>query len=454
MDKGKIGLIGAGSGCFSLSLIKDLCHSEVLDGFEISLMDIDKERLDAVHAIAKRLVEELGASIRVEKTMDRIRCISGADYIINTALAAPHYRLREGWKIAQKYGFKFGGSYHVMYDEAFWVNFYQLKLFESITEDILKYAPEAWHLLVANPVVAGITHIKRKYREAKIVGLCHGYGMVKGIASMLGLSVESLVYEIPGVNHFVWLNSAYAGTDDLFVYLNKWIEEKSGEHWKNCGISDKMGRKRMDFYKKHRVVGIGDTLGWTGACWPWWYHSDDETEKFYGEYQPMDGWNSYFTMVEENAAWMKELKVIADNNESMQDKLGKLWTDDLMVPLIESLHGGAPQVYVVNITNEGALVPGLPEDFEVEVPAYCSKRGIDGIKTSPLPRSIIAHTLRDRVAPVEMELCALNERNLDFLHELVLMDKWATSSNQVEAFVDEILNLPYHEEMREYYCLY
>jgi len=43
------------------------------------------------------------------------------------------------------------------------------------------------------------------------------------------------------------------------------------------------------------------------------------------------------------------------------------------------------------------------------------------------------------------------EGNLEYLKELVLMDKWSTSMDQVSAFIDEIMALPYHEEMRNHY---
>ena len=87
----------------------------------------------------------------------------------------------------------------------------------------------------------------------------------------------------------------------------------------------------------------------------------------------------------------------------------------------------------------------------MEVPALISASGVYPMQTDPLPKTIIAHTLRDRVAPVEMELAAYENGSIEYLKELILMDKWATSMSQVEAFLDEIMNLPYHEEMRKHY---
>jgi alpha-galactosidase len=67
----------------------------------------------------------LSFELYLEKTLDRRASLQGADFVINTALAAGHHRLREGWEIARRHGYNWGGSFHVMYDEAFWVNFYQ-----------------------------------------------------------------------------------------------------------------------------------------------------------------------------------------------------------------------------------------------------------------------------------------------------------------------------------------
>ena len=38
----KIGVLGAGSGIFSLNLMRDLCLTESLHGSEVCLMDIDE----------------------------------------------------------------------------------------------------------------------------------------------------------------------------------------------------------------------------------------------------------------------------------------------------------------------------------------------------------------------------------------------------------------------------
>ena len=155
-------------------------------------------------------------------------------------------------------------------------------------------------------------------------------------------------------------------------------------------------------------------------------------------------------MVEENAKGIIALS--KDPNANIAEFLDRAGNDDPMVPLLEAIVGDVPRVIIVNVLNKGQLVPGVPEDFEVEVPALCNADGIHPIATTALPKHMIAHILRDRVAPVEMELAAYESGDLELLKELVLMDKWATSMEQVSGFVDEIMALPYHQEMREHFC--
>ena len=50
----RISVIGAGSGVFSLGLVKDLCLTENLRDSEVSFMDIAPERLETVHRLAVR----------------------------------------------------------------------------------------------------------------------------------------------------------------------------------------------------------------------------------------------------------------------------------------------------------------------------------------------------------------------------------------------------------------
>ncbi|MGE5558487.1 MAG: hypothetical protein ACM3WV_07725 [Bacillota bacterium] len=443
----KITIIGAGSAVFSLNLIKDICLTPNLQNSTVSFMDINPERLETAYLICKRYAGEIGMKLNLEKTADRREALRGSDFVINTALAADHGRLQDGWRIAKDLGYRFGGL-HIMHDEAFWVNFYQLRLMESIVRDMMDICPKAWFVLVANPVQAGVTYLKRKYPQLNIVGMCHGYGGVYSLAHQLGLERAHISFEIPGVNHFVWLTKFFYKGKDAFPILDEWIGEKAPEFWKTCYTSCHEGPKPVELYKRLGAYPIGDTANPGGGSWGYWFHTDDETEKKWKE-DPWQWYQWYFKGGSEHVEKMK--RIARDPAAKMREEFPGDHSHEPIIPLIEALACDVERVVIVNIQNDREYVPGVPEDYEVEIPALVSRKGVQGIKTDGLPKQILAYLLRDRVAPVEMELAAFEKGDRSLLRSLIMMDPYTKSEKQASDLLETILALPYHEEMRKHY---
>ena len=155
----KISILGAGSGIFSLNMIRDLCLTENLQDSAICFMDIDEKRLDASYTLCMRLAKQMGIRLNISKTTSREEALTGADFVVNTILIGGYRGWKEGWSIAKKWGYRMGGSMHIMHDEAFWINFYQLRMIEDVQLDIKRICPNAWYLLVSNPVMAATTYL-------------------------------------------------------------------------------------------------------------------------------------------------------------------------------------------------------------------------------------------------------------------------------------------------------
>jgi len=444
----KISIIGAGSAVFSLNVIRDLCLTPGIAGSTVSLMDINPQRLNAVFELCRRYSLEVGAGLQVEKTLDRRTSLEGASFVVNAALTAGYDRLREGWEIGKNHGYRFGGSLHFMHDEPFWVNFFQLRFFEELVQDILDICPKAWYIKIANPVFAAMTWLTQKYPEANMVGLCHGFGGVYHLAEVLGLDKEQITYEIPGVNHFVWLTRLFHKGEDALPILDRWVAEESESYFRACGMSNDIGPKAVDLYKRFGVFPIGDTCTVGGGTWGWWYHTDSDAERRWQE-DPTLWWNRHFTRTTRNVEEIS--RVVSDTSLRVTDVFPPQKSGELVVQVIESIAKDIPRVLTVNISNAGELVPGIPQEFAVEVPALVSGRGIQGVQTNPLPALVQSYLFRDRLAPVTIELEAYETGSRALLIELVAMDPWTKSMEQAEQVVDEILALPYHKDMRIHY---
>jgi len=433
----KIAVIGAGSAVFSLNFIRDLCQKPNLRGCTVHFMDIDSSRLDGAHGLCVRYAQEMGIELDLRKTTDRREALQGADIVLNLALVAGHHRLRAGWDVARQFGYEWGGSLHVMHDEAFWINFYQLQLFESVMRDILDVCPNAFYLQVDNPVMAGMTLLHRQYPQmaGRMAGLCHGYAAVYGVAKALGLSREGLTYEIPGVNHFVWLTKLFSHGEDMMPRVREWAAGRPND-------------TLADLCRRIGAYPIGDTGTDGGGSWGWWYHHDAATRELWHE-DPSIFWSRYFTGGEAMIAKIQQ--VVQDTSAHVTDAFPPGESDELMLPMIESLLCDIPRVLIGNVGNAGEYVRGVPRDFAVEVPMLVSKRGIQPIATDPLPPTALAYLLRDCVAPVNLELAAYEQRNKQMLVELVMMDPWTTSETQARGMIDAVMAMPIHADLRAHY---
>lgn len=443
-----IAIIGAGSAVFSLGLIQDLCLTERLHGSTVRLMDINPDRLHAITRLCQRCSDEMGAGIEAVATTDRRQALAGADFVINTALVTGYDVQRSGWEIAQNLGYRFGGSLHIMHDEPFWINAYQLRFFDEVAREVLELCPDAWYLQVANPVLAGCTWLGRRYPDLKMVGLCHGFAGVYRVAEQLGLDREGLTFEIPGVNHTVFLTHCYHNGVDVFPMLDRWIETEAAEYWKTCPPSDYLGPVAVDLYERFGVFPIGDTCNPGGGSWPWWYHTDAATEERWHE-DPALWWQHHFERGDSRVASIE--RAALDDALPVSESFPPRFSGEVMVPLIESIAFDIPRVLVTNILNHGEYVPGVPRDFAVEIPALVSKRGIEGIQTHRLPNAVLAQIWRDRIGPVTIELEAFALGSRERLLELVLADPWTTSLTQAETLLARILDMQEHGKLREWY---
>jgi alpha-galactosidase len=428
-------------------MVCDLCLTPNLRGSQVTFMDINQDRLDSIHQLASRYAAELGITLDLQKTTDRYAALQGADIVINAALTAGHHRLRAGWDVARQHGYRWGGSLHVLHDEAYWVNFYQFQLFDSLITDMLVICPNAWYIQVANPVQAGITYLARRYPQAKIVGLCHGFGGVYSIIDQLGLEREHCTFELPGVNHFIWLTKLFYKGQDAMPLIDRWINEQGPTAWERGGYGE-LSPKKCDLYRRMGAFPIGDTAGDGGGSWGWWYHCDDATEQHWRE-QPVRFWNRFFTGGEAEVAQIAQ--IAADPTVRVTDHFPPKHSHESIIPMVEALICDTPRTIISNIPNRGGYVPGIPHDVQVEIPALVSRRGIQGIQTNGLPTAALAYLMRDCVVPLELELAAYTQRSRRLLLELIMTDPWTRSVEQANALIDDIAALPFNTTLRNHY---
>jgi alpha-galactosidase len=258
------------------------------------------------------------------------------------------------------------------------------------------------------------------------------------------LDEEHFTFEIPGVNHFVWLTRCYYQGEDVFPMLDSYLRDEAA-HGRPYGD---LRPKDVDLYRRFGVFPIGDTTSCGGGAWPWWYHTDDATEQQWGE-NPPETWSHYFDKTSKASAESGE--IARNPGVKVTDRIAPTRSREVIIPMIESMACDIPRVMIGNIMNTGDFVQGVPRDFEVEIPLFVSKRGAQGIQTTRLPDSVLAYITAERVGPVNLELQAYEQGSKQLLLQLLMMDPFARSEAQCDQLLNAIFALPYHQKMREHF---
>ena len=79
----KITFIGAGSTVFAKNLLGDMLSFPEFAESDISLHDIDQERLRTTKIVAQKIADQMDINPTIEATTDRRAALEGADYAIN-----------------------------------------------------------------------------------------------------------------------------------------------------------------------------------------------------------------------------------------------------------------------------------------------------------------------------------------------------------------------------------
>lgn len=458
--------VGAGSVRYTIKLVGDLATQKKLYGSKITLMDVDEERLKATHVLVEKYLNELRAEFDVESTTRLEEALEGADFVINTALARAQGH-EDGYvqyeivrQIGEKYGYYRGidnDGLNMVSDYYTISNYNHLKMSLEIAKAVEKIAPNAWILQTANPVFE-ITQLVKRLAKVKIVGFCHGYAHLFNIARTIGLDTGKLDWQVAGVNHAIWLNRFNYEGKDAYPILNEWIE-KHAKSWKSTGPWDlDFSPAAIDMYRFYGMYPIGDTVRSGG----WKYHFDLQTKKrWYPEHGGIDNEIERPKFYEQLRQTRRKLLQLArEVEEDPSIKLTEIWPEvfrttgdsvEQHVPFINAITNGDETRLVLNVQNNGTI-EGVPDDVVVEVPVIVNKEGLHPEKIDPpLNDRILKFYLIPRILRMEWALEAFISGDRRVLEEILLRDVRTKSYEQVQRIIDEILNLPFNEEMKKHY---
>lgn len=446
----KIVVVGAGSAIFGLSTLATIMRSPALRGSTLGLVDIDRQGLKTMTALAGRMNHEWDAQMTIESSPERADLLPEANFVILSIEAGPREQLwRQDWEIPLRHGLRQpyaenggpGGFAHTARNTP---------IVLGVAGDMERLCPDAWLINFTNPVPR-LCLAATRYTRVKTAGLCHQIYMAHLIpfvvlAERWGIQVppdvathphparlgytgqwvelacEKVDVKAVGLNHFIWIVDVRdrATGEDLYPLFRQLYRTHRPDF-------EPLTRKMFDAF------GLCPGPGDSHLCeyLPWGH--DPQTRPWETYNLQLYDWEASEQRREERARVVAAMAV----GERPIDGLRHAHSEGA-VELIEAIAGNTnAYIPTVNIPNQG-YIPNLPDGIIVEVPAVADAAGLHGLGLDPLPEPI-AELCRREAALAGLVVDAAVTGSRELALQALLLDPMISDFGQAEGILNDYL---------------
>ena len=401
----KITFVGAGSVVFTRELLGDLFGFPALADAHIALHDIDADRLETAHAIARRTADAHGIRPHVSAHLDRRAALEGADYVIVMVQVGMHEATLVDFDLPRRYGLRqtIGDSYGIA---AIFRGLRTFPVLDAIAADMAEVASdEAWLLNYTNPMAMNISYTAAATTQHRVVGLCHSVQhTTHHLADLVGVPFEEVEFEGGGINHQSWiLRFAHEGVD-LYPRLAELV-----------AADPELGRRvRVELYRRFGYFPT-ESSEHAAEYVPWFLPHDDQIARFR---IPID---EYVRRSEANLRSYDAVKATVARGDPFTVRPSV----EYAVQIINAMETGEERVIYGNVANQG-LIENLPAGACVEVPCRVDRDGVHPLAIGPLPPQCAALN-RSTLNSVELAVRAAIDGDPQQLRRAALLDPLASS---------------------------
>nr|WP_285964785.1 alpha-glucosidase/alpha-galactosidase [Oscillatoria laete-virens] len=413
----KITFIGAGSTVFAKNLLGDILSFPELAGSEISLFDIDENRLRTSEVVANRVAQVVNASPKITATTDRRAALDGADYAIAMIQVG-------GYKPATVTDFEIPKKYSLRQTIADTLGIggimrglRTIPVLLDMCRDMEELCPDVTFLQYVNPMAMNCWAINRA-STIKTVGLCHSVQHTAGqLAYDIGVPFEELNYVVAGINHVAFYLKLEHNGEDVYPRVRRVVEE---------GRIPDDNRVRYEVFRRLGYF-VTESSEHFSEYVPWFIKRDrpDLIEKFN---IPLD---EYIRRCEVQIADWEKQRAALEGGAPLEVHRSIEYGSGI----IHSLETGTPRVIYGNVSNNG-LIDNLPQGCCVEVPCLVDKNGVQPTKIGALPPQLAALMQTNiNVQSLTVEAALTGKR--EYIYHAAMMDPHTAA----ELSLDQIWNL-------------
>ncbi len=420
----KITLLGAGSA-FTPRLVNDVLRVPGIAGGTLALVDIDRDRLDTMARLIRKLIRNLGPKgWKVVASADQRAVMADSHYLVNCIEVSGVDCVRFDNDIPLKYGVDQcigdtigpGGLFKALRT---------IPVFLDVLRDAEDLCPDALVLNYTNPMNMLCLAAGRTSSMA-VVGLCHSVqGTGRLLARYAGVPYHELEWTCAGINHLAWFTRLRHKEKDLYPGLKAAFAKELEAARKHGGDNGETTTgDRPDLVRKDMCLRFGafitESSGHLSEYLPYYRKSAEGRNLLRPGY---DGGSRFY------ASNWPDWRAAADRNRlaMLRGKEPMDWPRSWEYAswIIEAREKDYPFRIHGNVLNSagsgGGLIANLPADGCVEVACMVDRNGVQPTRHGRLPPQMAA-VCASNMAVFDLGATAAIERSKEAAIHALLLD--------------------------------
>ena len=441
----KLVLIGAGSAVFTQGMVLDLIRNPGKYKWELALVDIDREVLESIGKLIKKIIDAKEADIELHTFVDRTEALPGADYVITTIGVGGRRAWEQDVFIPRKYGIYQpvgdtampGGISRAMRMVPEMIN---------IVRDVERLCPKAKFFNYSNPMSVICRAIKMA-TSFPVTGLCIGVpGTEWEIADICGLDRSKVSSMAVGVNHLTFIYKIRYDGEDAKPLLSKKVDEL----YKAEISSDVLDKFYTGDDPEAGFRSIGEPFGWSFFKQHGVFPAPGDrhvteflTELFprgsyYGKILGIDAYSFEGTIKFGDMIHDKMMEAANSPDPLPDDYFKNIHGEHaLLMEIIDAIECDSRQMFSANLPNNGA-VRNLPYDAVLEMPAVATSEGLRPMMINDFP-DVLTPYITKALGIFELTAYAAVHGDRKYMEEAILAGGYISDRNAVSKMVDELL---------------
>jgi len=365
----KIAYIGGGSTRAAGTMASFIEQGENFSGSEISLVDLDLERLELIRRLADRMAAAKGVDITVSATTNRRAGLDSSDAVLTS--------YRPGGFEARVLDERIPLSHGVIGQETqgpggFFMALRSISVMKELLDDIAVACPGTRIFNYTNPVNI-VAQAVTDHSDVPFVSLCEGPIIYPAeLAEVAGLDPELLDVASVGLNHGSWsVRHSYDGQDLLPLLRDAYTRREDDP-------AVRPATRRM-----LRLATVMDAL--PSEYFQYYYFEDEVLRELTSK--PTSRAEDILSWVPDY--WRHYAEQAGSDHPELDPSRSRGGIDELELAIdcMDAVFNDRGETLPVNVPNQGSA-PGFPDTLVIETLGRCDAAGVRPLPMPGLPAHV------------------------------------------------------------------